>query len=545
MGVIGRRTLDCLLIWLLASAAATPPIRGEDRTDRPNIILIMADDMGFSDIGCYGGEIDTPNLDRLAGRGLRFTQFYNTGRCCPTRALLMTGLWAHQTGMGAMTGDAGFPGYRGDLNRNCVTIAQVLHEAGYATFMSGKWHLTKHVGYWSGKPELTSKHNWPLQRGFDRFYGGVFGIGNHFDPVSLTRDNRPVRPDSPDYYFTDAISRETSRFILGQSSDRPFFCYVAYSAPHWALQAPEKDIAKYKGRYEAGWDAIRRQRHRRMIEMGIVDAKWELSARDPEVPPWSEAKHKPWQQRRMEVYAAMVDRMDQGIGLILSALETTDQLDNTLIFFLSDNGGCAEELEQRHAAVWFYPKRARDGRLVQIGNDPSIMPGGPDTYQSYGKPWGNAANSPFREYKMWVHEGGIATPLIVHWPARIRSRGELRHHPGHVVDIMATCVEAAGARYPSLYNGHSIIPMEGKSLLPAFDGVPTDRKTLYFEHMGNRAVRAGKWKLVAEKDRTWELYDLEADRTETRDLSDRFPERVGKLARMYRKWAARTNVFKE
>jgi arylsulfatase len=508
----------------------------------------MADDMGYSDIGCYGGEINTPNLNGLAAKGVRFTQFYNTARCCPTRAALMTGLYQHQAGVGHMTGDYGYDAYRGDLNNNCVTIAEVLKQAGYSTYMSGKWHVTKYI-----KPE-GPKHNWPRQRGFDRFFGTIHGAGSFYDPNSLTRDNTQIVPEDG-FYYTNAISDNAVKFIgehRSRSGDKPFFLYVPYTAPHWPMHALPEDIAKYKGRYDGGWDALRAERHRRMIKMGLVRKDWEITPRDEGVPSWADAKDKEWFARRMEVYAAMVDNLDQGVGRIIAELKKTGDFENTLIFFLADNGGCAEEYGSRGAVkpdpakpvvlkpmgedelqTRMQPSHTRDGRPVRTGY--GVMPGPADTYIAYGKAWANASNTPFRRYKHWVHEGGISTPLIAHWPARIRSRGKLRHQPGHLIDIMATCVDVSLAEYPSEYKGNSITPMEGRSLVPAFDSKP-------WEHEGNRAVRQGKWKLVSRHPGEWELYDLEADRTELNDLAQKHPAKLAELKSLYESWAERCGV---
>ncbi len=525
----------------------------DDRAKRPNIILIMADDMGYSDIGCYGGEIHTPNLDKLAAGGVRFTQFYNTARCCPTRASLMTGLYQHQAGVGHMMQDKGYDSYRGDLNNSCVTIAEVLKQAGYSTYMSGKWHVTRYRG-----PD-GPKHNWPCQRGFDRFFGTIHGAGSYFDPCSLTRDNTQIPPDSDDFYYTNAISDNAVGFIREHNSDSPFFMYVAFTAPHWPMHALPQDIAKYKGRYARGWDALRAERHERMIEMGIVKSKWKITPRDSEVPPWEQAEDKQWFQRRMEVYAAMVDSLDQGVGCIVAELKRTGNFENTLIFFLADNGGCAEEygsrgpvkpdpsediplrpMDKNELQYDMQPKVTRDGRPVRIGY--GVMPGPADTYIAYGRPWANASNTPFRLYKHWVHEGGISTPLIAHWPSRIKTHSELHHQPGHLIDIMATCVDVGGAKYPSEYKGNRIIPMEGRSLAPAFENKPIQREAIYWEHEGNRAVRQGKWKLVSKHPGQWELYDLEADRTELNNLAQKYPEKVAQLKAMYESWAARCGV---
>ncbi|MGB3779302.1 MAG: arylsulfatase [Tunicatimonas sp.] len=513
--------------------------------NRPNILLIMADDMGYSDIGCYGSEIRTPALDLLAANGLRFSQFYNTARCCPTRASLLTGLYPHQAGIGRMTSDRGTDGYRGDLNQQSVTIAEVLKPAGYRTFMSGKWHVTKHMGQWSGDSSLTSTHNWPRQRGFDQFYGTILGAGSYYDPVTLTEGNTPVDLQDTSYYYTDAISEKAVAYIQESSTKTPFFGYVAYTAPHWPLHALPEDIARYAGRYDIGWDSLRQERLRRMREMKVVDANWPLSERDEEVAAWKDTEEKDWQARRMEVYAAQVDRMDQGIGRIVRALEDRGQLENTLIFFLADNGGCAEELSEGWGKQLFIPEETLAGEAVVLGNDRTdLMPGPANIYQSYGRPWANASNTPFRLYKHYVHEGGIATPLVVHWPAGIAATGEWRRSPGHLIDIMATCVEVGQAEYPQNVGGNAIQPMEGLSLLTAFAEDTLTREAIYFEHEGNRAVRRGSWKLVAKgREGPWELYDMKHDRSETNNLAQAQPEVVQELATLWQRWAEQSNVL--
>ncbi len=515
-GAVGLAVPGCLSQTKLSADEAC--------SDRPNIVLIMADDMGYSDIGCYGGEIQTPNLDKLAANGLRFTQFYNTARCCPTRASLMTGLYSHQTGMGWMTAaNLGYDGYRGDLNDKCVTIAEVLKQAGYGTYMAGKWHLT-YDKYWDGP-----KHSWPRQRGFDRFYGTISGGGSYFNPKALTRDNTRIKAPAEGYYYTDAISDNAVKFIAEHNrskGDEPFFLYVAYTCPHWPLHAKPKDIAKYRGKYIKGWDALRSERHKRMIKMGIMDKGWAITPRDKKVKTWDEVKSgkKELWDLRMAVYAAQIDCMDQDIGRIISAVKKAGRLDNTLIMFLSDNGGCAEGIS----------RKKKDIEL--LGTD--------DSFESYRINWANASNTPFRLYKHWVHEGGIATPLIVHWPRGIKARGQLRHQPGHVIDIMATCLDITGATYPRKYKGNKIVGLEGKSLVPAFENKRIGREAIYWEHEGNRAIRVGKWKLVAKGVQgPWELYDLEVDRTELNNLAQKYPDRVKKMAAMWQKWAERADVL--
>jgi len=491
---------------------------------RPNIILIMADDMGYSDIGCFGGEIETPNIDRLASNGLRFTQFYNTSRCCPTRASLLTGLYAHQAGIGHMTVeephqgyDYGYPSYRGSLNENCVTIAEALKPAGYNTYMSGKWH----VGTFEGM--------WPVDRGFDEYFGIIRGACNFWkpEPKRLLLHNRErIRPDE-DFYTTDDFTDYALDFV-DDASDKedPFFLYLSYNAPHWPLHAHDEDVAKYRGKYKKGWDAIRKERYERMIEMGLVQDQWELSAQDS--PVWEDVPEEEIDtlDHRMAIYAAQIDRMDQNIGRLLKKLEDVGELDNTLILFFVDNGACAE------------------GDDDPFGSGPKEQLGTKEGYfLTYGGCWANASNTPYRYYKHYVHEGGIASPLIAHWPEQIKDHGTLRHEPTHLIDLMPTVLDLAGAEYPTEYNGNVIPPVEGVSMLPVFDDRPLDREALYFEHEGNRAVRMGKWKLVAAHREPWRLYHMENDRTETNDLSDDLPDLRAKMIALYDIWANRCGVL--
>ncbi len=495
---------------------------------RPNIVVILADDMGFSDIGCYGGEIETPNLDRLAAHGIRFTQAYSAARCCPARASLLTGLYPHQTGIGHMTNEAtrkfdyGFPGYRGELNRDCVTIAEVLGTAGYHTYMAGKWH----VGTADGLR--------PLDRGFERFCGIVRGACNYFKPDPdklLMRDRTPIPDVGEDFYTTDAFTDNAIQFVEEQANDRPFFLYLAYNAPHWPLNAKPEDTAKYRGRYAKGWDALRRERYRCQIDMGLLGDNCRLTERDPAVPEWDGLPQKRRDELayRMALYAAQVDRMDQNIGRVLECLEKAKRLDNTLIVFLSDNGGCAE------GGNW--------------GGGPSEQLGTKEGYfLTYGRGWANASNTPFRRYKHWVHEGGIATPFIAHWPQTIPAElgGGFVRHPIHLIDIMATCVDAAEADYPTEFAGHAITPLEGRSIVPLLQGGSAPlHDTLYWEHEGNRAIREGRFKLVSafhKGQSPWRLHDLESDRSETRDVLEEHPEVAAALAKRWDAWAARCGV---
>jgi len=453
-----RSVLPGFVVVVLAVLVSDQLCADQPRADRPNILVILSDDMGYSDIGCYGSEIQTPVLDQLATDGLRFTQFYNTGRCCPTRASLLTGLYPHRTGFGWMTKNEGVDGYRGDLNRNCVTIAEALKPAGYATYCVGKWHVTRF-----NKPKNEAqKSNWPQQRGFDKYYGIIDGASSLWDPNSLTRGNEFVTcvndpaytPDEP-YHFTDAVSDNAVAYINQHESDKPFFMYVAYTAAHWPMHARPRDIAKYDGKYDAGYKPICDARLERMKQLGVISADSQVTN---VVGDWDSVPDKVWESACMEVYAAMIDQMDQGIGRIIEALKAKGQLENTLVMFMQDNGGCAEAwgrdpnpkklvpradgptLKPIPKHVRHYtglsPKQTRDGYPVRNGH---AMPGPADTYIAYGKNWANVSNTPLREYKHYVHEGGISTPLIVHWPGGFSAKNELRSQPSHVIDIMSHC----------------------------------------------------------------------------------------------------------
>jgi arylsulfatase A-like enzyme len=508
----------------------------ENKPERPNIILILSDDMGYSDIGCYGGEVSTPNLDGLAENGLRFTQFYNGARCCPTRASLMTGCYPHQTGIGHMTNtpenfkqhDLGIPEYRGFLNKNCMTIAEVLKGAGYHTLMTGKWHLG-----------ISSWDKWPLQRGFDKYYGVVPGASNFFKPEhprGITYMNDTITITDEDYYTTDAYTDYAIQFIdesQQEDSNKPFFLYLAYTAPHWPMQAPAEDVAKYRGRYMDGWTPIREERFQRMKEMGIIDESWELSPQDAiEWDSLSDEKKEEMDYRRA-IYSAMIDRMDQNIGRLTEYLKGKQMLDNTIIIFLNDNGACAE------------------GRM--LGGGPAEQLGTKEGYfLTYGQAWANSSNTPYREYKHWVHEGGMNTPFIVHWPKGISKEmnGSFIREYGFLPDIMATFIDLADAEYPEEYNGNETIPLSGKSLLPLLKGEnkPIHEDPIFWEHEGNRAVRLGKYKLVSkwnpESEYNWELFDMEKDGTEMNDLAAEMPERVQEMSAMYEEWAEKNNVLR-
>lgn len=516
------------LIALVSSAlisfcvASRPLSAAESAAARPNILIILVDDMGYSDLGCYGSEIPTPNLDRMGAEGLKFTQFYNTGRCCPTRASLLTGLYPHEAGIGHMMENRGAPGYIGHLNDHCVTIGQVMHDAGYFTCMTGKWHVGQHAGVL------------PSNRGFDRSLnapvGGYYYAEGNRDQLYL--DGTKMANDDPrlpkNWYSTDLWTDWGIKFIdEGHAAKKPWLWYLAYNAPHYPLQAPQDEIAKFRGKYKIGWDELRLQRHAKQIDLGLLDKAWALSPRPDAVKPWDEltAKEQDRFDHIMAVYAACIAHVDTDVGRLLAALKERGELDNTLIMFLSDNGANAES----------GPHGRLDGRTPYGSVFSNVWE---------GQSWATLSNTPLRRYKHFNHEGGIATPLIVHWPARISAKGEYRQQPGHVIDIMATCVDVGQAKYPSEFNGKNISPMEGKSLVPAFDDKPIERDAIYWEHEGNAAIRVGDWKLVrAGYKGPWELYNLKADRTELHDLAATEPERSKELLAKWTAWAERTHVF--
>lgn len=493
---------------------------------RPNIVIIMADDMGYSDIGCYGSEIATPNIDRLAARGLRFRNFYNNAKCCPSRASLLTGLYNHETGMGNMVTNADVPiqsgPYQGFLNENCMTIAEVLRTGGYSTYMSGKWHLGER------------QEHWPLQRGFDKYFGLISGASSYFELIKEPRirkmayGNEPWTPPASGFYMTDAISDSAVAFISSHSKDKkenPFFLYVAYTSPHWPLHALDEDIKKYEGKYTQGWDLLRNQRYRKMVQLGIITEKYQLSPRATGIPSWENAEDKDLWVRRMQVYAAMIDRMDQGIGRVVNILEKLNKLDNTLILFLADNGGCAEMAGARNLGV------------------PGVPIGERGSYESYREPWANASNTPYRYYKNWLYEGGIRTPLVIFWPKVLKGKGNITEHVGHLTDIMPTCIEASGSNYPEQFRLNNLKLLRGKSLLPVFKGGTVEREApIFWEYAGGKAMRQDNWKMVKRNGGEWELYDLNADPTELNDQSVSKTDILKKMSMAYADWENEVGV---
>lgn len=525
---LARLLLANLLAWMSLSLPAAAP--------RPNILLILADDLGFSDLGCYGSSIATPNLDRLAAGGLRFTQFYNAARCCPTRASLLTGLYPHQAGVGHMLQPWRPPSYSNGLGEHTATIAELLRAAGYRTYHIGKWHVGGLGG--GGAKAKADPRNHPMNRGFERAYGSGGG-GNYFalQPLYLDREN--LKPGES-FYATDAFTDHAVKFLEdhgAESKDKPFFLHLCYTAPHFPLHAKPADIAKYRGKFTHGWDVERERRFAKQKELGLFPRDAQLSPRDPEAKAWaslSEAERSDW-DLRMAIYAGMIDCMDQGIGRVLETVRKLGAEQNTLVLFLSDNGASAEFLDS-------WPNPAR-------GHQPGSEAGTRESHKCLEVGWANAANTPFREHKMWNHEGGISTPLIVNWPAGLagqtprRPSGAFVREPGHVIDLLPTFLELAGAKYPQRFKDHPLIPLPGKSLVPAFQGKSLgEPRTLAWEHEGNRAVRIGDWKLVASFRGDWELYDLGRDRSELRNLAAQQPAKVEELTAAWQLWADKVGV---
>jgi len=504
------------------------------KEQKPNIILILADDMGFSDLGCYGAEINTPNLDKLANQGVRFRQFYNNARCCPSRAALLTGLYPHQAGVGGMTDtDVDIPEYQGYFKENTITLANLLKEAGYSTYMSGKWHVGE-------EPE-----NWPLNYGFDSCFAFINGAASYYDfkpyrnekwppgnDIKLVNDNQVVNSKYKDSYATDLYTDKAIDYIKSHNADNPFFLYLGYTAPHWPLHALPEDIKKYEGVYDEGWDKIRKKRFEKLQDLGIISKQTQLSDKFTEDRSWEtlSREEKKKEARLMEVYAAMIDRMDQNIGRLLEQLKKKNEFDNTVIMFLSDNGACS-------AGNLAYSNYSHS-RF-----DPEARVGTPESFTGYGKNWANVSNVPFRLFKSKVHEGGVATPFIAHYPAKFK-QGHISKSIGHIVDIMPTFAELAGTEYPDEFAGKSIQPTEGENLLPALQGKRIlQSRTLYFEHMGNCAMIDGQWKIVRLRNKSWELYNIKNDLSETNNLAEAMPDKKDKLIAKYIKWADENRVL--
>jgi len=517
---------------------------------KTNIVVMMVDDLGYSDLGCYGGEISTPNIDALGYDGLRFTQMYNGARCCPSRAALLTGLHPHQAGIGQLSADLGVRSYQGYLRDDCVTIAEVLKTAGYRTMISGKWHV---AGGWDNRERDSwvigdKKHPMPKQRGFDRSFSLLNAADSFWNPKSLILEDVLIDVETSDFHMTDAIGDQAINQIEESvEMGLPFFQYVAFNAPHWPLHAWEDDIAKYEGKYMAGYDAIRTSRHEQQKGLGVVDDKWEISPRDTDAPDWDDVQNKEYEDIRMATYCAMIEQVDRTVGRIVDTLKKAGEFENTVIMFLSDNGGCAELFQEDtdwpDPSMWeTHP--TLDGEPIRTGNIPELRPGPDTTFQSVELPWANVSDAPFRLFKRWIHEGGISTPFIVHWPNGIEKKSDILNNPMHIIDIAATCYEIAGAQYPKEHHDTEIQPLEGESFLPALKGREMNRETpITIEHEGNRGIRVGDWKLVAEWNKPWELYNISDDRTEQNDLIDGEKDRVKALEKAYFEWAERAEVL--
>lgn len=539
---------------------------------RPNLLIILADDLGWSDPGCYGGEIRTPNLDALADGGLRFTQTYTSARCVPSRASLLTGLYPHQAGLGWFTGcQVDTPGHKGRLSDHCVTLPEVLKTAGYATLASGKWHVAEPG---------------PVARGFDEFYGFVHGYAiDSWNPDMMVRlpEGRPQRHYAEgEYYATTAITDHALDFLdTAREEAKPWLLYLGYQAPHFPLQAPPEKVASYVPVYEKGWDVLRAERLERMKALGIHPEDMDLPPRSPIDDPAAAARvgsatvdgmNPAWDDlpaerradlaRRMAAFAAMVECMDEQIGRVVDSLRENGELDNTLILFLSDNGACAE---WEPFGFDMNPEAFRDaqpgcGIAINTMREPNILHrgealtamGGPDSMFSYGSAWANLCNTPLWLYKHYAHEGGVRTPMIAHWPAGIAEAGGWSHHLLHLMDILPTAVELSGAKYPRRFKGHDILPMEGRSILPALTGGADKPRTLIFEHERNAAIREGKWKLVGvaviegegfRSGARWQLHDIETDPAEQVDLTEEFPGIAARLRARFFEEARRVFVL--
>lgn len=533
--------------YLLSATALLPATIAAQQAalpaPKPNIMVIVVDDMGYSDMGCYGGEIQTPNLDSLANTGIRFTQFFNGARSCPSRASLLTGCYPHTVGITGM----GL-----SLSTNCVTIAEVLKTAGYNTAMTGKWHLSHTQGIGNNADQMAwlSHQNtfnnrpfapvetYPCNRGFDEHYGTIWGVVDHFDPFSLVHNTEPINTVPSDFYSTDYITDKTMDLIDDYSTkEAPFFMYVSYNAPHWPLHAKPADIARYNGVYDAGWDSLRVRRYHKMAELGLIEADRVPMARNESGRVWENETDKSWQADNMEVHAAMIDCVDQGIGKIIEKLKTTGEYDNTIIMFMSDNGASSENYTigdfDRH-------DRTRSGQMVTHN---ARVPGSQLTYNYLGNGWAGAVNTPFRYWKRESFHGGIATPLIVHWNNGIEAakKGAINHQPGHFIDIMPTVLELAGANYPTSYNSNNIqtLPAEGRSLIPLIqgEGVWNGERTLFWEHENGRAVRVGDWKLTAVTGQGWQLFNLADDYSETNNVAVEYPDKVREMKILWNNWA--------
>lgn len=546
------------ILWVTLFFCVFNKSNAQSKGARPNILLILADDLGYSDLGCYGGEIETPNLDFLAKNGLRFSQFYNTSRCCPSRAALLTGIYNHDAGIGEMTAKRDEPGYQGRITENTVTLAEVLKEAGYQTAMVGKWHVSntleqkdpqeqlRWLNHQVNYPLFSPIEQYPTRRGFDKFYGTIWGVVDFFDPFSLVNGEEAVKEVPADYYHTDALNDTAVNYVKALAQkDQPFFLYLAHNAPHWPLQALPEDIAKYEDVYKVGWQAIRERRYKKMQQLGLIDAK--QTALSEQLNPeesWEKNPDKDWDAHAMAVHAAMVDRMDQGIGRVIQALKESGALDNTLILFLSDNGASPENCAA-YGPGFDRPSETRGGVKISYPVDKEVMAGPQTSYASIGAKWANVANTPYREAKAQSFEGGVRTPLLAFWPKGLKAKkGSISSQLGHVMDFMSTFTELAGSSYPETFHGNRILPLQGLSLVPAIQGNAIEgHQSLFNEHYNAKYVRDGDWKLVAKPNGKWHLYDLAKDASENVDLAAKHPQKVQELKNKWNDWAKAHHVY--
>jgi len=520
-----------LITFLTVFFVANFSFSQNNEPNKPNVVLIMLDDMGYSDLGCYGGEIETPTIDKLASEGIRFSNFYNTGRCCPSRASLLTGLYPHKTGIGFMTFDSGsdYEGYRGVLNNESVTIGEVLQKQGYHTSIVGKWHVGS-----------ISKKNWPLNRGFNRFYGSpqaggsYYGYNTRFDMVLDDKIIYPKKSNSypENWYSTNAFTDKAIEFIDDAiSKGKPFFTYMAYNAPHYNLQAPEDVIENYMDFYRKGWDSIRESRYKKLLKEGLINSDWKQSEPERPIKEWNSlsAFEKEKQIALMAVYAATIEMVDRNISKLITSLKEKNVLENTVIMLLSDNGGCKQSKGEEMGSL----------KIVD-------RVGGPKSYAAYGISWANVSNTPFRKFKTQNHEGGIASPLII-WGNKIadhQKEGTINKSKTHIIDIMPTILDVTQSNYPKKFNENIIKPIDGKSILPLLKNVDGQHhEYIYFEHQGNKAIINKSWKLVALKNKPWELYNIEKDRTELNNLSQQYPNKVNELSIIWNEWATNNNVL--
>ena len=517
---------------ILSGCTSESRTKAQISDERPNIVIIMADDLGYSDIGCYGGEIQTPNLDALAKNGVRFSQFYNASRCCPTRASLLTGKYPHQVGL-QRNGQT--------LSRNAATIAEILKESGYHTGMAGKWHLSRTRELEDAREQLlwlshrkdsiifAPLETYPCNRGFEEHWGIIWGVVNYYDPFSLVHNEEEIEEVPEDFYMTDFITEKSMDMVDEFSKDvKPFFLYVAHTAPHWPLHALPEDIMKYRGVYDEGWDRLRENRYRGLIEKGIIKPEIAPPAKNESGKPWAECKQKAWEASHMEAHAAMVDRMDQGIGRLIEKLKETGAFENTIIFFLSDNGASPE---RGYKPGFDRPGHTRDGEEIIYPHQNYDIPGGEKTWGYLGASWAGAINAPFRYWKKESYEGGNCTPLILHWPAGLKGmENTITEGVAHVMDILPTCLEVAGAEYPHELNDLVTSAVEGRSIIPLlYEDLTATHDTLFWEHEGGRALRIGDWKISALNHREWELFHLADDRTETNNLADQMPDKLKEM----------------